>query len=263
MSLKILPIPPVPEETARSAHACLPHGTLVVQVRDTLGVLYSDDDFADLFPARGQPAEAPWRLAFGAGHGAAIPGGAARPASRGCGAQPAGLDVCPQLGGDRSRLRSPAAYGAVCVSRPPHRGWGRAAAARSGPGAGARTRLAQTAGQATDGRDAGARGGPCPQASGVCGPDAAPYPQCTRRGGSRVAARAWATGVDRALRAPRTAHRVEEDRLPSGKAERERYANLVGADGWRLLDALDETATPAGLRDLSAVQTLRRVWAQQ
>lgn len=64
MSLKVLPIPPVPEETARIVRACFPHGTLVVQLRDALGTLYSDEDFADLFPTRGQPAEAPWRLAL-------------------------------------------------------------------------------------------------------------------------------------------------------------------------------------------------------
>src|SRR5215831_9434769 len=64
MSLKTLPIPPVPEETARIVRACFPHGTLVVQLRDALGALYKDVDFADLFPARGQPAEAPWRLAL-------------------------------------------------------------------------------------------------------------------------------------------------------------------------------------------------------
>jgi transposase len=29
-----------------------------------LGSLYQDQDFADLFPSRGQPAEAPWRLAL-------------------------------------------------------------------------------------------------------------------------------------------------------------------------------------------------------
>src|SRR5438270_7696565 len=64
MSLKILPIPPVPEETARVARACFPRGTLVLQLRDALGALYHDEDFADLFPTRGQPAEAPWRLAL-------------------------------------------------------------------------------------------------------------------------------------------------------------------------------------------------------
>jgi transposase len=56
--------PAVPEETARVVRARFPHGTLVVQLRDALGTLYSDEDFADLFPTRGQPAEAPWRLAL-------------------------------------------------------------------------------------------------------------------------------------------------------------------------------------------------------
>jgi transposase len=64
MSLKILPIPAVPDETARVVRACFSHGNLVVEMRDALGALYSDEDFADLFPVRGQPAEAPWRLAL-------------------------------------------------------------------------------------------------------------------------------------------------------------------------------------------------------
>src|SRR5712692_5429171 len=33
-------------------------------VRDTLGTLYTDEAFADLFPTHGQPAEAPWCLAL-------------------------------------------------------------------------------------------------------------------------------------------------------------------------------------------------------
>src|SRR5215469_9443650 len=35
-----------------------------MQMRDELGTSYEDTDFADLFPSRGQPAEAPWRLAL-------------------------------------------------------------------------------------------------------------------------------------------------------------------------------------------------------
>jgi hypothetical protein len=35
MSLKSLPIPPVPEETARVAHAVFPRGNVFMQVRDT------------------------------------------------------------------------------------------------------------------------------------------------------------------------------------------------------------------------------------
>jgi hypothetical protein len=35
MSLKSLPIPPIPEEIARVARAVFPHGTVFMQVRDT------------------------------------------------------------------------------------------------------------------------------------------------------------------------------------------------------------------------------------
>src|SRR5262252_1237518 len=64
MSLKPEAIGPVPEETARVAHAVCPHGNLYLRLRDELGTLFQDDLFADLFPTRGQPAEAPWRLAL-------------------------------------------------------------------------------------------------------------------------------------------------------------------------------------------------------
>ena len=64
MSLKSLPIPPIPEEIARVAHAVFPHGNVFIQVRDTLGAIYTDEAFADLFPTHGQPALAPWRLAL-------------------------------------------------------------------------------------------------------------------------------------------------------------------------------------------------------
>jgi transposase len=64
MSLKCMPIPPIPDETVRVAHAAFPYGTLLMQIREGLGTLYSDEDFADLFPSHGQPAEGPWRLAL-------------------------------------------------------------------------------------------------------------------------------------------------------------------------------------------------------
>ena len=64
MSLKPSPIPPVPGVTACVAHAAFPHGNVVMQLRDALGTIYTDEVFADLFPTHGQPAEAPWRLAL-------------------------------------------------------------------------------------------------------------------------------------------------------------------------------------------------------
>ena len=64
MSLKPQPIPPVPIETARVAKAVFPKGTILLQLRDALGTIYTDELFFDLFPPHGQPAEAPWRLAL-------------------------------------------------------------------------------------------------------------------------------------------------------------------------------------------------------
>ena len=53
MSLKALPIPPVPEETARVAHAVFPHGNVFMQIRDTLGTIYTDE-------AKARPVSYPW-----------------------------------------------------------------------------------------------------------------------------------------------------------------------------------------------------------
>ncbi len=64
MSLKRQAMCPVPQETARVARAAYPKGNLYMQMRDVLGSIYTDEDFADLFPQEGQPAEAPWRLAL-------------------------------------------------------------------------------------------------------------------------------------------------------------------------------------------------------
>src|ERR1700676_1597591 len=64
MSLKSLPIPPIPEEIVRVAHAVFPRGHMVMQLRDALGTIYTDEAFTDLFPTHGQPAFAPWRLAL-------------------------------------------------------------------------------------------------------------------------------------------------------------------------------------------------------
>lgn len=64
MSLQPTPVPPVPDATACVARAAFPKGTLLVRMRDALGAFYDDDFFAPLFPVRGRPAEAPWRLAL-------------------------------------------------------------------------------------------------------------------------------------------------------------------------------------------------------
>jgi len=54
----------VPEETKRVAQAAFPHGNGYLTLRDELGTIYTDEQFAGLFSARGRPAESPWRLAL-------------------------------------------------------------------------------------------------------------------------------------------------------------------------------------------------------
>jgi transposase len=58
------PLPPVPDDTARVARAAFPRGNPYVVLRDRLGAVFADADFADLYPRFGQPAYAPWRLAL-------------------------------------------------------------------------------------------------------------------------------------------------------------------------------------------------------
>jgi transposase len=64
MSLKLQAIGPIPEQTVKVAKAAFPNGNTYMKMRDELGVFFSDDQFADLFSSRGQPALSPWRLAL-------------------------------------------------------------------------------------------------------------------------------------------------------------------------------------------------------
>jgi len=64
MSMRPQEISPVPEETARVARAANPKGNVYMSMRDELGSIYQDQMFVALFAQRGQPAEAPWRLAL-------------------------------------------------------------------------------------------------------------------------------------------------------------------------------------------------------
>jgi transposase len=57
--------------------------------------------------------------------------------------------------------------------------------------------------------------------------------------------------------------RIEESRLLKGKEARSLYAELIGADGSRLLSALYDPLAPAHLWELTAVQTLRQTWVFQ
>jgi transposase len=256
MSLKALPVPPIPDETARVARAAFPGGTLCLQLRDTLGTLYTDAEFADLFPTRGQPAEAPWRLAL-----ATV------------------LQFVERLpdrqAADAVRSRLDWKYALSLELTDP--GFDHTVLSEF------RTRLVQ--------------GGGAQRLLDVL------LEQCQARGWlkARGRQRTDATHVLAAVRAlnrlecvgetlrhalnvlaevtpdwlqayvaqahpewvERYSRRVEEYRLPTGTTARRAYAETMGADGWELLAALEAPAAPAWLRELPAVQSLQRVWAQQ
>ena len=54
----------IPQMTRLVANAAFPKGNVWIKMREELGSLFTDEQFADLFPPQGQPAEAPWRLAL-------------------------------------------------------------------------------------------------------------------------------------------------------------------------------------------------------
>jgi transposase len=61
----------------------------------------------------------------------------------------------------------------------------------------------------------------------------------------------------------RYATRWQDDRLPSGRQERQNLAEMIGQDGRQLFALLEQTPTLTWTRNLPAVETLRQVWVQQ
>lgn len=57
-------IPGIPQQTVEVARASFPKGNIYMQIRDSLGSIFEEEAFVELFPTNGQPAYAPWRLAL-------------------------------------------------------------------------------------------------------------------------------------------------------------------------------------------------------
>lgn len=55
MSLKAQTVCPIPQETIRVAQAAHPKETLCTRMRDELGNIYTDEQFAALFSKDSQP----------------------------------------------------------------------------------------------------------------------------------------------------------------------------------------------------------------
>lgn len=252
MSLKPQPIGPIPEATARIARAAYPKGNRYLQLRDTLGTIYEDEQFADLFPQRGQPAETPWRLAlvcvlqFLEG----LSDRQAADAVRGR------LDWKYLLG---LELDDPGFDHTVLVEFRQRLLSGKQdlllfdlllTRLREGGYLKVRGR------QRTDSTHVLAKIRALNRVEGVGETLRAALNSLA------VVAPEWLAGQMQMDWVERYEHRVEDYRLPDGKQAREDYAVVVGRDGASLLHAIYAAQAPAWLREVPAVQTLRRVWVQ-
>src|SRR5919197_2674879 len=64
MSMSPRPSYAIPTTTIQVAHAAFPNGCLAIRIRDTLGELFADAQFAPMYATRGRPAVSPARLAL-------------------------------------------------------------------------------------------------------------------------------------------------------------------------------------------------------
>lgn len=54
----------IPSQTAEVAQAAFPNGNIYISLRQEFETIFQDQQFEEFYPERGQPAEAPWRLAL-------------------------------------------------------------------------------------------------------------------------------------------------------------------------------------------------------
>jgi transposase len=244
---------PIPDDTRQVAQAAFPKGNLYLQLRDRFGMLYSNQRFAHLFAQGGKPALAPARLA---------------------------LVLCLQFIEDLSDEQAADAVRdriswKYLLGLP-----------LDDPGFDAsvlcefRARLLKDDATALllDTvlelcRDAGLLKARSKQRTDST------YVLASIRDLSRlenvaetlrhalnqlaVHAPDWLHAHAEAAWVERYGRRITEYRLPEADAERQALVETIGQDGYRLLEALYQEASPIELRDLPAVQTLRQVWVQQ
>jgi transposase len=243
----------LPDDTARVAHAAFPRGNPYLRLADALGPIFTNPEFADLYPKEGQPAEDPAQLAlvtlFQFAEG-----------------------LTDRQAADAVRARIDWKYALAL----PLEDDGFDASvlvefrARLLAG-GAERRLFETV--LTCLKDHGlvkARGTQRTDSTHVL---AAVHVlnrlECvgeTLRHALNVLATAapgWLRGWVPGDWFDRYGRRIQDYRLPKGRAEREALAAQIGADGRCLLAALEELDAPPGLAHLPAVRVLRRVWLEQ
>jgi len=252
MSLPSQPLPSVPDDTARVARAAFRRGNPYVLLRDKLGAVFTDTDFADLYPKLGQPAYAPWRLAlvtlmqFREG----LSDRQAADAVRGR------IDWKYLLALDLADAGFD--FSVLCEFR-----------GRLLQHAATERLLARLLDAAREGGLLKARGRQRTDSTHVLAAvrtlnrlELVGETLRAALNAIAVAAPDWLRAIASSDWHERYDRRVEDMRLPDTPPKREAYAAQVGADGFALLDTLDRTDAPPGATALPEVAVLRRVWAR-
>ena len=250
MSLHPTPIGEIPAETVRIARAAFPKGSLVTRLRDEFSVIYQDEDFGRLYPDRGQPALAPWRLAL-----VTVLQFLENLSDRqAADAVRARIDWKYALG---LELTDPGFHFSVLTEF----------RARLVAGNAEYLLLDRMLERFKTRGLVKARGKQRTDSTHVL---AAVHDlhllelvgETLRATLDDLAAVVpdWLRAVAPSAWFERYAHRIEEYRLPRGREAREALALEIGADGFLLLAMLDERATPEEACAVPMVQTLRVVW---
>ncbi len=250
VSMHPQPIGPIPEDTSRVARAAFPNGNIYIEMRNVLGTIYEDKDFAELFEVLGRPAIAPWRLAlvtlmqFSEGLSDRQAAEAVR----------ARIDWKYALG---LQLTDPGFNFSVLSefrSRLVEGGKERLLLEKLLEGCKERGYLKMRGRQRTD-------------STHVLGALRLLSKWERTAETLRAALNALASADPEWLREhadpewfERYGRRIEDQRLPKGKEAREEYLKTVGADGIRLLAHLDAPHTPQVLKELAEIEILRRLW---
>lgn len=242
----------IPAETVRVARAAFPKGSLAIRVRDELGPLFTDEEFADLFPSRGRPAWSPARLALvlvlqfveGLTDRQAAEAVRARidfKYALGLTLEDAGFDFSV-LSEFRDRLVQADAGRRVLD--------GILAAARdkgllTGRGR-ARTDSTHVLSAARD----------------MCWLEMVAETLRSALNALAVTAPGWLAQAAEPDWLRHYATRAEDSRFPRAPAKRDEVGRRIGTDGMRLLEAVTSPGAPAGLRAAPEVETLRQMWIQ-
>jgi transposase len=250
--LRPQPLPPVPAETARIAHAAFPKGHPYLSAADELGEVFTDAAFAAPFRRRGQPALAPWRLAL-----ATILQFAAGVADRqAADAVRARLDWKYVLRLDRADAGFDASV--LCAFRD-----------RLAAGGAEWLLFEALLTWCRERRLLRVRGRQRTDSTHVLAVVRAlnrveVVGETLRHAldSLAVAAPDWLRTHARPEWGERYGRRIEDADLPKGQTAREAFAAQVGGDGDALLTAAYAPDAPL-LREVPAVETLRRVWVQQ